>query len=636
MKRTDFKNMPLLFGCLSEDFSACHSATMADVCNDSSSIQRSDDGLFSVGTHKALPSLRQSIGGVTAVIDGVLFSSAGVSCCAGVNSKEIAEKLVSTYNRAGFKALINGLNGEYNIALYDDRKRKLYLGRDRVGTRPLNYAITGKSLLFSSRLLNLIAVPGVSRAVNRQHVATYAGHHYRMFDNTHIDTPFESINAIPPGHFGEFSINATIEAKLERYWSPNLESLFDSDFGKSAQDYRALLLDAVSSRVAQGSRPGFSLSGGMDSSSVLGCAVYDQKAPQEVYSVTYEDPLFDESVDIKTMQQFAAEPWHRIDIGNDIDILNGIDEMVLALEEPSITATWFAFHILAKTASENGIDTLLGGLGGDELNAGEYEYFPYFFADVRRDGDLKRLDQEIRCWAKFHDHPIFKKDAELGYGLIGQLTDPAHPGRCLVDENRFRRYEGTVSKDYFDLSGVTAVMEHPYQSHLANRCFQDLTRETLHPSARMQERLASYNGMMNLNPFLDNRLIDRMFCVPAQWQIRNGQTKILLRKSMRGIVPDEVLERVTKRGWNAPAHIWFNGNTMKRLKERVLDPANPINEIYNIDRVETIMKEHEDIVSNGLNVENHMMFLWQLANLDSWHRFVSGIDAQIYKRRPAA
>ena len=282
------------------------------------------------------------------------------------------------------------------------------------------------------------------------------------------------------------------------------------------------------------------------------------------------------------------------------------------------TATWLSHYELCAATQRAGFGTLFGGLGGDELNAGEYEYFFTFFADLAHD---PRLDHEVAKWVEYHDHPIFKKSPEVMRAGLERLVDLKTPGRCLPDPARLARYRHAVKRDYFELDGFTPTMDAPFQSYLLNRTYQDIYLETAPCCLRAADRQANAFGLEVSWPFFDHELAELMFGVPVTMKIRDGVTKHLLREAMRGVLPEQTRTRIKKTGWNAPAHVWFATGSGRALVEDLIESrAFRDRGIYEISVVRALLDEHRDIVALGRPVDNHMMFFWQLANLELWLR----------------
>jgi asparagine synthase (glutamine-hydrolysing) len=206
---------------------------------------------------------------------------------------------------------------------------------------------------------------------------------------------------------------------------------------------------------------------------------------------------------------------------------------------------------------------------------------------------------------------------------VRRSTDPGVPGKCLPDRVRLERYAASLDKGFFDLKAWTPVMDHPFRSYLKNRTYQDIYRETIPPCLRAEDRQTTAFGLENCVPFYDHRLAEFMFRVPGRQKIRDGRTKHLLREAMKGVLPEATRTRTKKMGWNAPAHRWFAGPGLARLKDMIASRAFRGRGIYDLAEVDRLLREHEDIVANRRNLDNHMMFFWQLVNLETW---LAGLD----------
>jgi asparagine synthase (glutamine-hydrolysing) len=548
--------------------------------------------------------------GLLVILDGRIY-----------NSRELGEfesdaaLVASLYRERGLERTLGALNGDFALAIYDQPEDTLWLARDRFGVKPLYYSEPRGAFAFASQPGPLLRLAPATVEVDRRWVAAFAGLHYRYFDNDLAGSPYVGVAQLPPAHLLRLH-DGRIDVR--RWW--RLEELDDLDLPEDqlANVYRDLLLDAVGLRLAAaGSSAAFSLSGGMDSGSVLASAVHLTGTRRHAFSTVYVDPTYDETEEIRSILDETVEEWHRVEVGTP-DVFDLIARMVAVHDEPVATATWLSHYLLCDSVSGAGFDGLFGGLGGDELNAGEYEYFPYHFADLLAAGRDGEFETEVTAWSRHHDHPIFRKDRTVALDAVARLTDPAVPGRCVPDLRRLRRYAHVVHRDYFELAGWEPTIEHPFGSYLKNRTYQDLTRETAPPCLRAEDRHGAAFGLDTFLPFFDHRLAELMYRVSGSMKIRDGVTKRLLRNAMREIVPEETRLRVKKTGWNAPAHLWFSGKGRERVLDLVRSQAFRERGIYDVAEVERIVDEHEQIVASGETRENHMMFIWQLVNLELW------------------
>ena len=552
--------------------------------------------------------------GLIGLIDGAIYNRQDFA----PHSND-AELVLQLYREYGFQGLLVRLNGDFAIAVFDRNTRSLWLGRDRLGVKPMYYASAPNLFAFCSRPRPLTDLPNVGHSINARFAAVFAASHYRYFDNVPGESPYLAVSQLPAAHWLCFR-GGSCETGV--YWRLEDRENFTESEDLLAEQYRGLLLSAVGLRYGASARPAFTLSGGMDSSSVLGLAHRLSGVRQEAFSTVYSDKTFDESDDIRPMLSHSVSNWHPV-VVDQPDVFGLVARMIEVNDEPVATATWLSHFVLCEQAARAGFESLFGGLGGDELNAGEYEYFFFHFADLAhmREGDA--LDLEIAQWAAHHDHPLYRKSAEVAFATMAQCTDPQQPGRCLPDLRRLRRYYAALNPGFFDIEAFHPVMEAPFCSYLKTRSFQDLTRETAPCCLRAEDRQTQAFGLDNHVPFFDHRLVEFMFRVPGMLKIRAGITKILLRKAMRGIMPEETRTRVKKTGWNAPAHLWFSGEQRSQLLDLVHSRVFRERGIYDTREVLRIIDEHQQIVETRAAKENHMMFLWQLVNLELWLQSLS-------------
>jgi asparagine synthase (glutamine-hydrolysing) len=324
------------------------------------------------------------------------------------------------------------------------------------------------------------------------------------------------------------------------------------------------------------------------------------------------------------MLDAAADEWHRVPVDAP-DVLDLVAKMIDAHDEPVATATWLAHFVLCEQVADDGFGTLFGGLGGDELNAGEYEYFFFRFADLRRAGLEETLRHEVAQWARHHDHPIFNKDWGVMEEGLERMVDLTQPGRILVDRRRLERYRDALAPGGFDLDRYQPVLDHPFTTFLNNRTYQDIFRETAPCCLRGEDRQTRAFGLSNSDPFYDHRLLELMFRVGGDHKIADGVTKRLLRTATSGILPEETRGRIKKTGWNAPADQWFSGAGRDMVLELVDDPGLRAHEVYDLAEVRRLIDEHDEVVRSGRPAENHMMFFWQLVNLELWLRWLESV-----------
>jgi asparagine synthase (glutamine-hydrolysing) len=564
--------------------------------------------------------------GMVVAIDGRIFNRDEIGI-PGTDA-EVVARLIRTHGAA---ETMRRLNADIAVVCWEPAAGRLVMARDRWGMRPLYWARGAGLIGAASRPRPLLGLPGVRIEPDPLFVARMAGSHYRTFDNNPDQSPYRDVEQVPAASIVSVEIgpNGRVgHPRIERYWHLDGTIITDIDEAELAERYRELLIDAVARRVAVAPRPAFTLSGGMDSSSVLASAVRATGDKQRAYSTVYADPTYDERAEIASMLDTYVDIWRPVEIGVP-DVFGTVARMVADHDEPVATATWLSHQILGEVASTEGVLSVLGGLGGDELNAGEFEYFPCHFADLAAAGRHDDLEREIAGWARHHDHPIFRKNAAVAQAMMARMADPVRPGRVNPDRERIDRYAGTLGPAMPGVRGFAPVMEHPFSTLLQNRTWQDLTHETMPCCLRAEDRNLAPLGLERFHPFLDHRLAELMFRVPGDMKIRDGVTKRLLREAMRGVLPEQTRTRIAKTGWNAPAHVWFSGENREPLMDLIHSRAFRERGVYDHTEVVRLANEHEQIVASGEPRENHMMFLWQLVNVELWLQDVDGLRAEV-------
>lgn len=559
------------------------------------------------------PSLAR-LGHYSLVMDGAVYNYRELDE-SGQYGRDEARILLHLIERMGLEQALLRLNGDFAFALHDARDGSLVLVRDRMGVRPLYYTHYEESLIAASRPGAILAC-GVSAEVNRKFASLFAASHYRYIDNDIHASPYTKISQLPAAFFAK---KKGIEMQIRAWWQPSdIPDVVVSE-ESLVEEYRTLFLDAVRLRLEYFSKPLFTLSGGMDSSAILAASRYLTGKKQEAISTIYEDATYDESANVKLMLEENVSQWHHLSI-EDPDIFGLTAKMIAAHDEPVPTVTWLPHFLLCQKARELGVSAISSGLGGDEIFGGEYEHFFFYFADLKRDGKLDVLEREIHFWEKYHNHPWYPKNKDVAEEYLARLTRPH--GICLPERGRMERYYSALNGDFYDLPAFDPIMDHPFQSYLKNRCWQDILRETSPCCIRGQDRHGMEFGLPVFMPFFDHRLVDMLFQVAGEYKIRNGVNKYLARKGMRGILPDTTCDNIIKTGWNAPAHLWFLGTAGAQLKDMVRSQSFRERGIYNVQEVERLIHEHAAIVHEKQNREHHMMFLWQVLNTELWQQWI--------------
>jgi asparagine synthase (glutamine-hydrolysing) len=330
--------------------------------------------------------------------------------------------------------------------------------------------------------------------------------------------------------------------------------------------------------------------------------------------VAYKDQSgspYDETAGVEALIKATGWRLNRVDLTAP-DLLSETKSLMRLVGAPVATVTWLAHHVLAKRAKAFGHDFLFSGLGGDESLAGEFEHFFVFFADLKASGRLDLLEKETAAWIRLHDHPVFKKSAEVRDGWHRRNLDLA-TGEIRVD---MRRYAAV--REWFDPVWVAAreaaappvPMPRPYPFFLSNRLFQEMSYETSPPTLWSEALSSRAAGVKGIFPMTSLRCLSAALSAPGTSKYENGVTKMLLRRAMAGILPDCSRLNPVKTGFNAPLDLWLRDKALSGAcldlfgsrKFRSLGWLRP-------GAAETILKQHLE------GERDHMMLLWPLISL---------------------
>ena len=567
------------------------------------------DGFFFTENQQA----SAKFGSIQIVIDCSIFNADDFS----TPQKKLpdAQRVLLSISKIGIVRTLKKINGRFCLAVFDTKTNILCLGRDRFGLSTLFYTCFDGLIAFSSRAKGLLGLPGVSNELDHSFLKAAAATNYRFLDTNNSLSPFRNIKQVPPGTIVRFDDK---KMQTEQFASLTIDEIRRSN-KPTREEYIHLFNKAVSKRLRVAKKPIFSLSGGLDSSSVVSMAQQITQKKQTAISTVHPNKLYDEQEEILDVIQAGKANWNFVTITNP-NIFEKLTKIYSSHDYPLPTVTWLNHLLLVEEAAKLGYTDLFTGLGGDELHAGEYDYFFYFFADLKKMGKTDLLDKEIEAWVKNHDHPIFRKSKNVARERMIELTDPLVPGRCLPDKKLLNRYKNLLSDDFQNLNDLLPNYHPTSDSYLISHSQNELLINTMPCCLRSGRENCNLFGMQEFHPFLDNELFKYMMSVPPEQKIRNGLTKAFARESYKGLIPEETRRRINKTGWNAPAHEWFSRNHRDDLNDLVRSRQFIERGIYKIDSVKQMISQHETIVLENRDMPNHMMAIWQIVSLEIWLR----------------
>ena len=468
------------------------------------------------------------------------------------------EVLVHGYDEWG-EDLPLRLNGMFAFAIYDMTRRRLFLARDRFGEKPLYYMLQNGVFAFGSEITALVGHSRLHLAIEQIGIQKFLAHGFTPAPHT----IYRDCRKLPAGHVLTYDLAAN-KLEIRRYWQFDLqpdESLGDSDEGRLSEELRHLFFQAVKRRMISDVPLGVFLSGGMDSTAVLAAAARSRPAGAlDTFTIGFTEPSFDESAFARMAAATFGACHHetQFDLGSMRDLIAPVlERMDEPLGDPSILPTFLVSRFARTHAT-----VVLTGDGGDELFAGYDPFKALLPARLYRALVPSPLHRGARRLADML--PISRRNMSLDFRLrrfLGGLsyTPPYWNPIWLAP---------VEPKDLADLLQQTVSITDLYAevlesweacgaASLVDRSLTFYTRFYLQDDILMKtDRAAMMNGLEARAAFLDNDLV--AFCerLPARFKLRHGRSKYLLRRALRGVVPDQILDR-PKKGFGIPISQWL-------------------------------------------------------------------------------
>ena len=503
------------------------------------------------------------------------------------------------------------LDGDCVIILYDSSNDEFFIVQSRFPTQPIFYYFDGKLFAVANDMVTLCKLLPIDKRPNLYKQLLYVGGHYRHVESCERATFFANIFRLEHASLLHFVNN---QVTIDHYWHLDLLRLDHKQPEEIAKEYRQLLEDSIALRLARSASPAFTISSGMDSSSVVALAsrLLNKKLP--LYTTVFPEATeYNEAEQIIPVAQKFASRWYQVPVDGS-RIYDTLMEILPHLDAPFPTITQLLHYYVAEQVSANGHDSLFSGLGGDEANSGEIEEYLFFFADLKALGQEERLEREIGGWKKYHSHPLYPKSREILEQFWQQYIDFSVPGRNWLQAERFWRYMPVFQHWFVDKYLRLPQLAYPYSSYLLNKLYQDLFCETIPGLLYAEAFNARKFSLTMCMPYIDSAVMQYGFSIPVRHKYSDGKSKAPLRMAMAGILPQETLSNFYKKGWNAPFDKWLKRNLLPYLQEILEQPGCRQKEIYDLAYIQKLIDQHR------CGSENHMMFFWQFFSYEWWYR----------------
>jgi asparagine synthase (glutamine-hydrolysing) len=524
-------------------------------------------------------------------------------------SRTDSEVIVHGYEEFGVD-IFRRLDGMFALALWDGRGRKLLLARDRVGKKPLYYYASDGLVVFGSEIKCLLAHPGVPVEVDPTALPSYLVHGYVQWPYT----SYRHIFQVPPATW--VVVDRSGIQGQHTFWElkfPEAGEERKISEAEAAENLRGLVHDAVRKRLISDVPLGALLSGGLDSSVVVGAMTNGSNNMVRTFTVgfsdedSYDERPFARSVAAKfgtAHAEFVVNPASE-------DLL---DDLLWYHDQPYADSSSLPTFLVCRMA-RNAVTVALGGDGGDEIFGG-YERFR-----------AALLAERVPAIATALIGAVLRQ-LPSGRGYHSRLTRLRRFGMG-VDKPLARRYlewvsvipPRVVSELLANSDGVAAVeaqvetiMSEVADAHPLHRLMY-FNLKTYLPGDLLvkMDRMSMANSMEIRSPLLDTALLEFTASLPTAFKVRGGEQKILLRRAFADRLPQEVLAR-PKHGFGVPLDAWFRGPLRSRVMDELIAPDCRLQSYLRQEAVRRLVVEH--LSGRG----NHGQRLWVLLNLEMWLR----------------
>jgi asparagine synthase (glutamine-hydrolysing) len=515
------------------------------------------------------------------------------------------EVLLEAYAHWGPQALPK-LVGMYAFAILDLKRRCLFLARDAFGIKPLYYYRTAHDFGFASDPTALLRFPGVGRAARSDRI-----YDYLRFGTTDFgdQTLWRDIMQLPPAHFLEIPLEANGPTRAQRYWSIPEYQPCDIGFEEAAVRLRDLFLDSVRLHLRSDVPLGACLSGGIDSSAIVMAMRHILGASADIRSFSFiaSDPRVSEQRWIETIvrESGATAACTR---PSQEDLVECLTDLVRTQGEPFGSTTIFAQYAVFRLAAEHKMKVMLDGQGADEMLGGYWGYVGARIGSLLAKGNVVGAVKLLRQGASYPDMTVGQLVAMSG----GVLLPPAlqNLGRRLIGRDLAPAW---INGEWFARHGVTmaAPLKARGPHHLRSQLEQSVTDVTLPMLLRYEDRNSMRFSIESRVPFLTTQLAEFIFSLPEDYIIdRSAVRKSVFRRAMRGLVPDEILDRRDKIGFQTPESAWLTSLRPWITEKLESDAAHQIPAL----RLPAVKQEFESILQGSRPSAS----AWRWINLIEW------------------
>jgi asparagine synthase (glutamine-hydrolysing) len=538
-------------------------------------------------------------------------------------SRTDTETILHLYEERGLD-FVRDLEGDYAIALWDEREGRLVLVRDRVGVKPLYFHHAGGRLVFASEIKAILEHPSVTAEVDEERL-----YHYLTFLTTPAPrTLFRGIQKLPAGHM--LVVGRDGEEKITRYWDalpPEHESPNGRHGGEAQRrEVLRLLRESIRKRMMSDVPFGVFLSGGVDSSANVALMSELTDRPVRTYTVAFSDAEELNELDSAraVARRFGTD--HREVVIGEEEMRRFLPDLVFHQDEPVADPVCVPLYYVSRLARETGTVVVQVGEGSDEIFGGYDWMRKYLRIEERFWRHAERAPRAARSAAAALARPLLERAnvGRAGVDLARRLGaneslfwggvvvfDEALKSRALSEAMR-ARFGGLSSYDEVRSIDGRFTRLRPGGDFLARMAYLELKLRLPELLLMRVDKITMANSVEARVPFLDHHLVEYALGLPRGAKIEGASGKHVLKRALEGLLPNDLLYR-GKRGFGAPVHRWFRNDSGAQLVERILNSPMRGRDFFDYRFVARMADEHRR------GAREWGFHLWALLNLTLWY-----------------
>jgi asparagine synthase (glutamine-hydrolysing) len=520
-------------------------------------------------------------------------------------TKTDTEVLIHAYEEFGFECLKH-LRGMFSFAIYDKKKKILFLARDRIGIKPLYWTKIDNELIFASEIKAILEYERVKRELDFYSLSIYLMLQYVPSDLT----MFRGIKKL---RAGEFMVYREGNLKIERYWNSSMGSDEKMDLNSAIEMTDKLLEESMRYHLISDVPVGIFLSGGLDSSAMVAYAERVSNGGIRTFTIGYgkEGQTYDERVPARVVAKIFGTEHTEIEMTS--DAILQLPKIIYYMDEPIADLASLPLFILFNEARKS-VKVIITGEGGDELFGG----YPRYVLN-KIDAFLDRFPEKMRLlFSIFAFIPfISQRNRRILRRLIRRIPDIRLKNLLWVSNFNDTELRSLlrVPPDGNPLEKLVKELDiGEFKTYLDEAMALDLRMWLVDDILMKVDKTSMANSVEARVPILDHRVVEFLSSLPSNFKIRGIRTKFLFKEVLKKVLPEEIIKR-RKVAFRIPASEWLKREWLPLFKENLLDrPSSLLKEFFNMEYIKELFQNHIS------GVEDNSQKLFNLLCLDLWFK----------------